>query len=178
MNRRIASLLTKARANKRHKPDNAQGVNSDGKFSSYLVDFRSSVLCEVDPKDALGVFANYLPSRFVKSIRFQLDGCWLWVGSVKHPPKYPQHVYGQYCVSPSRTHPKFISAHKFAYLACVGPVPDGLELDHICHHKLCVNPEHLRAVTHQENCARRPKSGPKAGYHMSVIDRKRKAVWS
>jgi hypothetical protein len=178
MKRSIAHLLEAARAKERCKPDNAQSVNQEVQNSPYLVDFSKVVLCEVKPEDALGVFAKNLPARFVKSVRFQSDGCWIWVGSTKHPPRYPQHAYGQYCVKPSRTQPKFLSAHKFAYLACVGPVPDGLELDHICHQKLCVNPVHLQVVTHQKNCARRPKSGPRAGYRMAVINGKRQGVRS
>lgn len=42
-------------------------------------------------------------------------------------------------------------AHRFAYEQAIGPIPDGLEIDHLCRNKLCVNPAHLEAVTHQEN---------------------------
>ena len=41
--------------------------------------------------------------------------------------------------------------HRLAYEAMVGPIPDGLEIDHVCRNKLCWNPWHLEAVTHQEN---------------------------
>lgn len=44
--------------------------------------------------------------------------------------------------------------HRVTYETLVGPVPDGLELDHRCLLKLCCNPEHLEAVTHQENVDR------------------------
>jgi hypothetical protein len=37
----------------------------------------------------------------------------------------------------------------------LGPVAPELDVDHLCNNKLCVNPSHLEAVTHQENCIRR-----------------------
>lgn len=42
-------------------------------------------------------------------------------------------------------------AHQVAYEAAHGPVPAGLEIDHICRNRSCVNPNHLRAVSHREN---------------------------
>lgn len=42
-------------------------------------------------------------------------------------------------------------AHRFSYELLVGPVPPGLELDHLCRNRRCVNPEHLEPVTHREN---------------------------
>ena len=44
--------------------------------------------------------------------------------------------------------------HQFFYRLLVGPVPEGLELDHLCRVKLCVRPEHLEPVTHPENMQR------------------------
>ena len=45
-------------------------------------------------------------------------------------------------------------AHVTAYKLYVGPVPDGLEIDHVCRTTWCVNPAHLEAVTHAENLRR------------------------
>lgn len=45
-------------------------------------------------------------------------------------------------------------AHRFAYELHKGPIPKGLEIDHLCRNTLCVNPNHLEAVTHRENVRR------------------------
>ena len=45
-------------------------------------------------------------------------------------------------------------AHRIAYEEFVGSIPNGLELDHLCKNKRCVNPEHLEAVTRSENVRR------------------------
>lgn len=45
-------------------------------------------------------------------------------------------------------------AHVVAYEQEFGPIPEGLELDHLCRVRNCVNPHHLEPVTHQENCRR------------------------
>ena len=44
-----------------------------------------------------------------------------------------------------------VAAHRFAYEALVGPIPAGLQLDHLCRVKNCVNPAHLRPVTNKQN---------------------------
>ncbi len=45
-------------------------------------------------------------------------------------------------------------AHRASFEAFIGPVPEGLELDHVCKTKACVNPAHLEAVTRSENVRR------------------------
>jgi hypothetical protein len=42
-------------------------------------------------------------------------------------------------------------AHRFTYRLFVGEIPDGLVIDHTCRNRRCIEPSHLRAVTHQEN---------------------------
>lgn len=86
--------------------------------------------------------------------------CWVWQGAKKTNPKAPQHQYGTFGMPLGNGRFRLMSAHKYAYICVHGAVPVGLELDHSCENKLCVNPEHLRAITHQENCALRKKSGP------------------
>lgn len=45
-------------------------------------------------------------------------------------------------------------AHRAVYERLVGPIPDGLELDHLCKNRACVNVQHLEPVTRGENIAR------------------------
>ena len=68
-------------------------------------------------------------------------GCWLWSGWADR--------YGRFNFEGRASR-----AHVYAYEKCVGPVPAGLEIDHECDNPLCVNPSHLRAVTHRKNWER------------------------
>lgn len=68
--------------------------------------------------------------------------CWLWTASVC------RSGYGNFNVG--RMGRKFKS-HRIAYTLLVGKIPDGLELDHLCRVRRCVNPDHLEPVTPEEN---------------------------
>lgn len=75
-----------------------------------------------------------------------LFGCWPWLANVTHDG------YGLFALgrdSEGRGHN--IRPHRFAYQQVRGPIPDGLELDHLCKNTLCCNPAHLEPVTGAEN---------------------------
>lgn len=73
--------------------------------------------------------------------------CWLWTG-----PKTDQG-YGEITLYVGGKN-KCLKAHRAMYEELVGPIPEGLEPDHLCSVRPCVNPEHLEPVTHAENLAR------------------------
>lgn len=72
------------------------------------------------------------------------DTCWLWIGK-KLPAGYGQIG--------TRDH-KHILVHRLSYELHKGPIPEGLHIDHLCRMPACVNPDHLEAVTAQENILR------------------------
>src|SRR6188472_1096483 len=62
--------------------------------------------------------------------------CWVWNGAVRTTG------YGQFS--------RCTFAHRLSYETHVGPIPDGLDIDHLCGVRLCVNPDHLEPVTRAE----------------------------
>ena len=73
------------------------------------------------------------------------SGCWLWTG-------YTLKGYGRFGAGGRSA--GVVYAHRFSYEMHKGIIPVGLEIDHTCNVKSCVNPDHLEAVTHQENIQR------------------------
>ena len=74
------------------------------------------------------------------------DTCWLWNGTQRGKG------YGRYTLWDKNTQKQTgVSAHRYSYQLYKGVIPDGLQLDHLCMNKLCVNPNHLEPVTNKEN---------------------------
>jgi hypothetical protein len=84
------------------------------------------------------------------------SGCWLWCGSIA------PSGYGQLGINKVMQY-----AHRLAYEQFRGPIPEGLDLDHLCRVRHCINPDHLEPVTRAENNRRaalyrtRPTTCPK-----------------
>lgn len=95
-----------------------------------------------------------LEDKIISKILENENGCWLWQGAVFNKP-YGQ--YGQIRLL-TKAGSKVSRAHRVSYEHFVDKIPKGLELDHLCHETLCVNPDHLEAVTHTENMKRRKDS--------------------
>lgn len=70
------------------------------------------------------------------------ESCWLWLGGLTR--------YG-YGIMGIGQRGKRVNAHRFAYEMLVGLIPEGLQIDHLCRVRNCVNPEHLEPVTNAEN---------------------------
>lgn len=84
-----------------------------------------------------------LEQRFMAKVFIFPDGCWLWIASTA------RGGYGQF--NDGRTMRR---AHRWAYEHFVGPIPEGLDLDHLCRVRACVNPAHLEPVTRSVNLKR------------------------
>lgn len=78
----------------------------------------------------------------VPAHRPDLGPCWVWTAALCKG--YAQFWDGQ----------RQRRAHRWFWEQENGPVPDGLELDHLCRNRACVRPSHLEAVTGKVNCER------------------------
>lgn len=81
------------------------------------------------------------------------DGCWVWTAGIS------SGGYGSFWLDGKNRR-----AHRVAYELTVGPVPQGLQLDHLCRNRRCVRPDHLEPVTCGENI-RRGDTGKNSGRH-------------
>lgn len=88
------------------------------------------------------LLAGPVPKRIEAKIK-RAGGCWLWTGALDHAGYGKLWSKGRYQ-----------RAHRLAYEAWVGPIPEGMQLDHLCRTRHCVNPKHLEPVTGAENTLR------------------------
>ncbi len=106
-----------------------------------------------------------LEQRFWAKVR-KTDHCWEWMGS-KDTTGYGRiHANG-------RQRP----AHRVSYEMHVGPIPDGLEIDHLCNNRGCVNPEHLDVVTRRQNILRSSHAGKMFCPSGHLMDERNTAYW-
>lgn len=82
----------------------------------------------------------------ISAARPDLGSCWLWKNARNNP-----YEYGNFRPGGER---RKVLAHRWAYEELIGPVPEGLELDHLCRTPACVRPSHLEPVTHRVNIRR------------------------
>ena len=95
-----------------------------------------------------GPVPTSVETRFWKYVSPEPNsGCWLWTGAVQ------SHGYGHIHSAPDR---KWVRAHRLSYEMHKGPIPEGLDLDHKCRVRSCVNPDHLEPVTRIVNLFRSP----------------------
>ena len=80
--------------------------------------------------------------RFWAKVR-KTVGCWEWTASKT------SEGYGKIFLRGRN-----VRAHRLSYVLLVGPIPEGMILDHLCRNPSCVNPAHLEPVSHRTNCLR------------------------
>jgi len=83
--------------------------------------------------------ATALPARFWDKVA-KTPTCWTWTAALN------TYGYGQF-----RLGKKFPLAHRLSFEEANGPIPAGMQVDHRCHNRACVNPAHLRLVNNKQN---------------------------
>lgn len=118
--------------------------------------FRSDLELFIREPITLALAREYLMKRTLQErfkSRFQKpeSGCWLWAGHID------RDGYGKFTFAVPGSKIRNTGAHRLSYEIYVGPIPEGLQIDHLCRTRNCVRPDHLEPVTGKENTRRSPK---------------------
>lgn len=113
------------------RPHRARGY-CGGHYTRWLHGKDLNVPMRTDPLDVR-----------VRGLIEQGDGCWRWLGHLTSSGYGSIWRGGQH-----------YRAHRVAYEIFVGPIPEGLVIDHLCRNRGCVNPAHMEPVTPHENWRR------------------------
>ena len=101
-----------------------------------------------EPRNYVNGHAKKLPYSFVLEDRGYKSACWIWIRHINKTTGYALMSGHKVYLGGSRY------AHRYFYTLIKGPIPDGLQLDHLCRVRNCVNPNHLEPVTAAVNVRR------------------------
>jgi hypothetical protein len=103
--------------------------------------------------------------RFFAKVE-KTETCWLWAGCIPKRTGYGAFYSGS-------EHGR-VTAHRWSYEYCYGPIPEGMQIDHICRVRACVNPQHLRVVTNKQNTenAEAKKNNRSSGFRGVYFDKR------
>jgi hypothetical protein len=90
------------------------------------------------------------PGFWARVNKTAAGGCWEWTSTAKTRPD--RYGYGLYSTRINGRRVQLV--HRIAWELLRGPIPAGMQLDHLCRNRLCVNPDHLEPVTNRENTLR------------------------